>query len=135
MNKSDKKFLYPYWELEDYMLGMYDKVNLCLEQYLIEKSIKLLSDNDEFFKIGLCVLEVFQKSSNFHLCNLSLNRRAWIGQSSCFLKYHVPEYLTRKAWVSLDRTQQIKANLTADRIIKIYETKDKKISNQMGISL
>jgi hypothetical protein len=130
-----KNVLIPYWELEEYLLGMYDKVSPNLEEYLIAKSVDLLTDPKVFFENGLQVLDIFKKSSKFHLSNQSINRNAWIGQSSCFFKNNVPEYLTRKAWVMLSFKDQSKANQVAQKIIRIYETKDKSILNQMEFSL
>ena len=125
----------PYWEMEEYLLGMYDKVHFRLEDYLIEKSIFFLSDCDLFFKVGLNVLSVYKKSSDFHLKNESINKQAWIGQASCFYNHGCPEYLTRKSWIFLSKNEQIKANLVADRLIKIYEGQNKKIHSQMEIFL
>lgn len=136
MKKSNSKESdIPYWDLEEYRLGMYDKVHFCLEDYLIEKSIILLSDPELFFNKALKMIGDYTNSSRFHLNNNSINRQAWIGQTTCFFNHLAPEYLTKKAWVNLSSTEMIKANQVADRIIKIYETKNKKVPNQMGIGL
>ena len=119
--------------MEDYLLGMYDKVPFQLEDYLIEKSIVLLTDCFLFYDVGIKVLNTYKKSADFHLKNDSINKQAWIGQSSCFLNHGCPEYLTRKAWSFLSRIEQAKANIVADKLIALYERKNKEIPNQMEI--
>tara|TARA_R110001599_G_scaffold258685_2_gene458926 strand:+ start:148 stop:546 length:399 start_codon:yes stop_codon:yes gene_type:complete len=126
-----KQIFHKYTEWEDFQNGMF-KTKVENEQYLIVKSVELLSDEIEFYKVCLNVLDNWLKSSDVNLSNKNSNRQSWIGQAACCYAFRTPETITRKAWGLLDLKTKLKANLVADKIIKIYEEKDRKIHCRLG---
>ena len=126
-----KQIYHHFKEWEDYQNGMYDLSNQN-EELLINKAKELLSDQDLFFKTSLDVIYNWKKSTDVNLTNKNSNRRSWIGQSACCYAYGVPELLTRVAWGMLTDIQRKEANLTADKIIRIYEEKNRRVHNGMG---
>jgi len=113
---------YKYTEWEDFQNGMFE-TKFKNEDELILKAAKLLSNEIEFYNTSLKVLDNWKISSDVNLSNKNSNRQSWIGQAACCYAFGVPEILTRKAWNGLDNTIKIKANLIADKIIKVYERK------------
>jgi hypothetical protein len=120
-----------YTEWEDFQNGMFNTA-FDNESLLITNAIKLLSDDVLFYQTAINVLNKWPISSDVNLSNNSSNRQSWVGQSACCYKYNVPEILTRKAWKLLPDKNKINANLIADKIIIIYESKYKKIHKNMG---
>ena len=126
--------IYHRYELwEDYKAGMYEtKISNAMFFELAEKSRKLLSNPDEFFNVAISVLNNWKFASDENLSNKSCNRRAWIGQSACCYKYSSPEICTREAWSKMTVTEQYLADKIADKIIKLYEDKNRKVHQGLG---
>jgi len=122
---------YKYTEWEDFQNGMFE-TEFKNEELLINQAVKLLSNEAMFFDISLKVLEKWTVSSDVNLSNKNSNRQSWIGQAACCFAFSVPETLTRKAWNSLDLITKIKANLVADKIIRIYERKYFELHRNVG---
>tara|TARA_R110000787_G_scaffold161960_2_gene275324 strand:- start:1119 stop:1517 length:399 start_codon:yes stop_codon:yes gene_type:complete len=122
---------YKYTEWEDFQNGMFE-TKFKNEDELILKAAKLLSNEIEFYNTSLKVLDNWKISSDVNLSNKNSNRQSWIGQAACCYAFGVPEILTRKAWNGLDNTIKIKANLIADKIIKVYERKYFEIHTIVG---
>lgn len=130
-----KRIYKPYTLWEDYLNGMYDYSKSDNDSILIEKACKLLSNETLFFNTCLNVLDNWKISSDVNLSNVSQNRKAWLGQAACCFKYKVPEILTRFAWSEINEEQRIKANNVAQKIISIYEAKNRRIHTAMGKQL
>lgn len=127
-----KQIYRPYWEWEDYLLGMYDTSKKENELYLINESKILLKDINMFFNVSLNVINEWKISSDINLSNKNQNRNSWIGQAACFYNHKCPEILTRIAWGQLTDREKLEANLVAKKIIRIYETKNRKIHTGLG---
>ncbi len=111
----------------------FDKYISAAEWYELEdKSIKLLSDENEFYNAGLKLLSEWKISCDENLSNTSQNRIAFIGQACCSLIYKVPEIITKSAWKRIDLQTQLKANAIAQKIINIYESQNNKIHKGLG---
>ena len=126
-----KQIFYKYYLWEDYNNGMYDSSIIDFD-IMVSNSILLLSNEVSFFNTGIELLNNWKISSDVNLSNIYCNRRAWVGQASCSYKYGSNEIATREAWSRLTNTQRISANLIADKIINIYENKNKKLYCGMG---
>lgn len=120
-----------YTEWEDFKNGMYDS-DCGNYNELLNDAILLLSNSNLFYETALKVIEQWIVSTKENLTNLNSNRRAWIGQASCCMAYGVPESITRDAWAILTDVQRYNANKVADKIISIYENKNRKIHSRMG---
>ena len=123
----------PYWEWEDYQAGMYNSHNLEDEVTLLNLAKDILSDVLYFDREARKMIDCWVNSKNHNLNNKSINRKAWIGQATCCYTQGVPERLTKIAWSELSMMQQFLANKVADKIIKEYEEKNRKIYQDMGI--
>lgn len=120
-----------YTEWEDFKNGMYDADNGNYNE-LLNDAVLLLSNDNLFYETALKVIESWVISTKENLTNINSNRRAWIGQASCCYAYGVTEAITRDAWALLTDIQRYNANKVADKIISIYENKNRKIHSRMG---
>jgi len=127
-----KQIYHHYKEWEDYINGMYEAEKPSNEDHLILEAMRLLSNQDEFFKVSLLVMKNWKISTDVNLSNKNSNRRAWVGQSACCYAYNVPELLTRVAWSMISEKTRIEANETANKIIRIYEDKNRRVHSGMG---
>lgn len=116
---------YPYWDWECYLNGMYEyqepsdsKINLAKD---------LLENENLFFEEGLKMTEKWKISSIQHLTNRNINRLAWLGQATCCFSLGITERLTRLAWGKINEINKLKANKTANKIILIYENKNREL--------
>lgn len=128
-----KRIFYPYHKWEDWQNGMY-KTKVNNYEYLSEKCIELLSNNQLFFEIGTNMVNEWKVSALVNLTNLEQNRKAWIGQASCCYYANVPEYITCESWMKLTQKQRTSANNIAEQIIKNYERQINK-TKQMLLEL
>lgn len=120
-----------YTDWEDFKNGMFECKSEN-EPYLIEKSIELLCNHKLFYEICLMVLKEWVVSCEVNLSNKNSNRQSWIGQAACCYALGATESTTRKAWKLIDNRNKIKANLIADKIIKKYESRNRKIHKHVG---
>lgn len=131
MKKERKieRIYHPYWLWEDYINGMYDDNK---NEDKILKSKQLLTQPSFFYKTMLDLLEKYKISVDCNLSNVSCNRKAWLGQASCNFLYKASEKQVRLAWSELNDIEKIKANIEAEKIIKIYEERYYRIHSRLG---
>jgi len=115
-----KRIFYPFYLWEDYQNGLYS-TKVDNHDYLISKSIELLSNADLFNEIGLQMIKEWKISAAINLTNLEQNRKSWLGQASCCFYAKCPEFITCEAWMMLTDRQRKIANNIANKIIKDYE--------------
>lgn len=119
---------------EDYKCGLYRPVERKQAAFFRASAFSLLSSPNELYVAMKKVVSDWRFSSEENLTNLSLNRRAWLGQSACCHDYRTPEDLTREAWHLLSKEQQSMANFVADQVInfwnKNYTTMPKRYLNK-----
>jgi hypothetical protein len=113
-----KRYFASYWYWEDWKYGLYKSQII---DHHISLSVELLSNQDKFYSAAIKMINEWQISSAVQLSNKSRNRQAWIGQATCCFNHNASEESTKKAWWLLNTDTQIEANLTADRVINIYE--------------
>jgi len=126
-----KQIYHKYTEWEDFQNGMFE-TDVKNKEELILKAIQLLSNEVDFYDTSIKVLKDWKIASDVNLTNKNSNRQSWVGQAACCYAFGTPEILTRKAWNSLCDTDKIKANIVADKIIKIYERRHFEIHRAMG---
>lgn len=115
------RIYHPYYEWEDYLNGMYNLPDKKEENKLISLSIEVLTNTDLFLDICKEVLNNWKIASLVNMTNKQCNRKAWLGQASCSLKYNVPEICTRIAWGELSNSERFEADQVADKIINSFE--------------
>lgn len=120
--------IYPYNEWETFINGMYKTIGEIdnYEKYT-KLSKNLLLNEQEFLLRGLEMISVYKKSCETFLNNKSINKIAFIGQSTCNFFYGSPEICTKEAFKSLSFDQQNKANKIANKILYEYKEKYRKI--------
>lgn len=116
-----KRIYHHYMEWEDFHNGLYKMDQIENVERLINQCANLLKNCNKFYSTMLKVIKEWRKATEVNLTNISRNRQAWLGQSSCCYKYKAPEYVTKLAWRTLTKNQQNKANNIADKIIYEWE--------------
>lgn len=106
---------------EDWKCGFYRDVEKKQEPFFAAMAQHLLSSPIELRAAMKSVVSSWRFSSEENLTNLSLNRRAWLGQAACCHDYRTPEHLTRQAWHELSHEQQKAANFVATEIIQYWQ--------------
>lgn len=102
---------------EDWKHGLY-KLNRSPDQAVLSKN--LLASPD-FKKSCLLVISDWKHSTEQNLTNLSLNRRAWLGQAACCLNHGASFIETIEGWNMLNPMEQLIANRTATDCIRQFE--------------
>ncbi len=116
---SNQKF-HHFSKWEDYKFGFYNTTCENIEEH-IKKSVNLLSNQDEFYKYAKRIIDEWFFSCEQNLTDPSLNKIAYIGQSSCCLANNTPAFVTRLAWSYIDEVDQLLANKTAKKILKEWQ--------------
>lgn len=127
-----KQIFEHYLKWEDYNSGMYSLDKHQNEDYLVNESIKLLSNVNLFYESLIKVKSNWPISWNVNMSNKYQNRRAWLGASGCMINHGSTEYITRIAWNQLNKKIQISANNIATKFIIEYENKDNRLYKNMG---
>lgn len=116
-----KRIYHHYLKWEDYLNGLYSMDQVDNIEEIVGKCADLLKNCDAFYLVMLNVIKDWSISAEVNMTNISRNRQAWLGQSSCCYKFNAPEYVTKIAWRGLTKEQQDKANDTADIVIYEWE--------------
>ena len=105
---------------EDYKAGFYNRSCFNDKEH-IEKSVKLLSNQKEFYSYAKRVIDEWVYSCEQNLTDPSLNKIAYIGQSACCLANGTPAFVTRNAWWFIDDKDKELANKTAMKILNEWK--------------
>lgn len=121
-----KRIFHPYDKWEDYINGMYSKHHEDAD-ILIDLSKNMLSDQTKFYKYGKKMISEWVFSSDQNLSNKSINRMAWVGQATCCFAHEAPDFVTKKAWDSMEQKDRDAANKTAIKLINEWENRNEVI--------
>lgn len=116
-----KQVYLPYWKWECYKSGMWNKVSSAQEHEMLKLAIEFTGNHILYGKAMKDVVFKWNNTMENHLTNVSINRKAFLGQCAVFFKYQIPEYIVRKAWKNLTIKQQILADNVAQQTIKEWE--------------
>lgn len=122
----------PYWLWEDYLNGMWSKLDKNLEDEMLQKAIKFTGDWKRYGEAMGQVVIAWPNTMLNSLTNISINRRAFLGHCACSYSFNCPEYITRQAWHLLTLQQQIDADKIAQAHINNYEKQNRKIHSRLG---
>ena len=86
-------------------------------EHLTYLAISLLSDKDRFYATAKDMIDDWPVSTEVNLTTASRNFEAWVGQASCSYAHKIPEHITKLAWRMLKVSQQLEANIVAQRVI------------------
>lgn len=110
-----------YLEWEDWQRGMYLPLDPNTEEQQVCDAAELLSNMDMCLTFMEKVTITMPVATLVNLTNLGCNRKAWIGQASCFEYRGCVDSATRKAWWQLTKEQQDCANVIAKTVINEWE--------------
>lgn len=131
-----KQVYIPYWEWEDYINGMWSKVDKSLYDSLLTKCIDFTGNHVIYGEAMHEVIQLWPKTFINSFTNPSVNHKAHLGHCAACYKIKCPEYITRAAWGFLTDKQRDLANSVAERNIKIwhydYERKNRTVHKNMG---
>lgn len=88
------------------------------------KSKALLEDCTAFWNAMETLVCDWPISSAVHLSDSSINRKAWLGQASCFVSTGNCQQCTKRSWAHMTIDKQLKANETAQRMINKWVTEN-----------
>lgn len=122
-----KRIYEPYWLWEDYLNGMWNKLEKSEEADMLYQAVRFTSNWIEYGKAMEEVIKAWPITMRNSLTNLSINRRAFLGHCACSFKFNCPEYITRQAWHIITEQQRNDADKIAESHIKKYEREINKI--------
>lgn len=134
MEKIKRQYI-PYWEWEDWINGMWRKVED--EDRWLKLSIEFTGDHVIYGNAMRDVVKAWPRTMMNSLTNTSINRRAFLGHCACCYKIQAPEYIVRMAWKYLTDQQRMLADKEAQDIINNWmnDYRNKRICLQMAIPL
>jgi hypothetical protein len=115
-----KQTFYHFSLWEDWKNGFYE-TSKCENKSIQSKDV--LSNESRCFDSMNRVITQWPYSSVQNLTNLSINRRAWLGQASCLLEVQSNHIQTINGWNLMPQKHQAMANYIADQIIHLFEMK------------
>jgi predicted phosphoadenosine phosphosulfate sulfurtransferase len=132
-----RQIFHHYKEWEDFKSGMWRVVDDGEFDTLFKKCVEFMGCHDLYGLAMIRVINEWPKACEHNLTNMSVNRKAWVGQAACQLQINCPEYITRSAWGLLTEYQQKEANRVADIAIKPWETNftSKGIMSKIGLGI
>ncbi len=115
-----KRIWHNYKKWEDYQNCMYDTSTRHTEkeiEELVKKAVELLSNPEKFYLTARDMIDDWPVAAEVNLTTASRNFEAWVGQASCSYAHKIPEHVTKQAWRLLKVSEQLEANMTAQRVI------------------
>ena len=115
-----KRIWHNYKKWEDFQHGMYDTTKRYSEKEtdeLAQKAVSLLSNPEKFYLTAKDMIDDWPIAAEVNLTTASRNFEAWVGQASCCYAHGVPEHITKQAWRLLKISEQLEANIAAQKII------------------
>lgn len=128
--RSMKKVWHPYWLWEDYLAGMWSRLE---KEGMMEQAIAFTGDHEAYGESMQIVVREWTYACQHNLTCTSMNRLAWIGHAACSLAHGLPEFVVRKAWWNLTELQRNLADCQAQKALDwwINEEKAREIHIQM----
>jgi hypothetical protein len=112
---------------EDVKAGMF---RAGLDDQKVKHSIDVLMDPLMFYEHAKAMVKAWPKSSEHHLTNNEVNRRAWIGHATCLFNHGANMDETISAWQCIGSEAQLAANNMALAVIKEFEDSAKGVECQ-----
>lgn len=105
---------HPYQIWEGYLNGMYEPCKEGRDER-VKAAASFLTDYNALFDAMCRVTDEWSNETEHVLSDMSINHRAWLGQSACNISLGIKEDETREAWGLLNEEQRRLANRCADR--------------------
>ena len=111
----------PYIEWEDWLNGMWRKVETGERDELLRQAIEFTGNWERYGAAMREVILAWPRTMLNHLTNTSINQRAFVGHCAVCFKVGMPESVTREAWKHLTDEQRTKADLVAQQAIDSWK--------------
>ena len=108
-----------YWEC--FREGFYTKTCDHSREIILLSQL-LLQSPERFAERCAETIRTWPISAAVHLSNGSINRRAWLGQSACYVAHGACPECTKAAWRSMTEDQQNEANRIATEAMEKWAT-------------
>lgn len=120
-----KQVYIPYYEWEDWKIGMWNKLAKDKEPEMLIKAINFTGNHIKYGEAMAKVIISWPRTMLNSLSNVSINRKAFLGHCACTYEFGCPEYITRMAWRELNNNQRYEADKVAQLNINkwVYEYK------------
>ena len=115
--KKINRVYYPYYLWEDYLNGMYKNE---IKEEKINDCFALLNNKKHFYEACQLVVSNWKFCVEHNLTNYEINRKAWLGQAACCIRFKASCQTTISAWRLLTTEAQYEANYIAEDTIKRY---------------
>lgn len=125
-----KQLYIPYWDWEDWLNGMWRKLDPEEEQNMLNKAIEFTGDYKKYGGAMKRVIIEWPKTMLNSITNKSINRRAFLGHCACCLEFGCPEYITRMAWKELTERQRRDADIVAQSVIDHWVIEHERKNNR-----
>jgi len=133
-----KRIYHHHEKWEEVKYNMYGSVNPKERAMLIQKVINYFKQKSLVEKNMAFVIDNFTYSCEHNFSNPSMNKVAWLGQSSVSVWSKIPCDVVMEAWNYLDKTTQEQANMIAqneiDRWLLINDKNNNRIKRQNKLS-
>ena len=125
-----KKVWHPYWLWEDYLAGMWSKVE---KEGMMEQAIIFTGDHEAYGESMQMIVREWPYACQHNLTCTSMNRLAWIGHAACAFTHGLPEFVVRKAWWNLTELQRNLADKQSQKALDwwINEEKSREVHSEM----
>lgn len=119
-----KRIYHHFSKWEDYKSGFYSSSFNDTENH-IALCIDILTNQKIFEDTALKMIDNWRYSIEHNLTDNTINRIAYIGQSSCCFANGTPSFVTKLAWGYLSENERNEANNTAKKILSDWIKKRK----------
>jgi hypothetical protein len=109
-----RRAAHPYVRWEDYLAGMYGRVEGEIANDLARDAYELLTDPAAFTDAMGGMLHAWPTAAEHYLTRPGAKSRSWLGAAACMWRRGAPEHCTRAAWSTMTASQQVGANAAAD---------------------
>lgn len=122
-----KRIYHPYWLWEDHKNGFYNNCSGEEKKVFISKILEMFNSEKLTEQFMLRVINEWKYSCEHNLTNESMNKIAYIGQSSCCLFCGAPNTVTMEVWSLLSNEVKQRSNEIAEKVLTIWEDQNKYI--------
>jgi len=137
INTDKDRIFHTYDKWECHKAGFYkSKLNDLSHEECENKFIEIMTNEKLFDKSLNRVINEWKYSCEHYLTNKAMNRIAWLGQAAVCISSGVPSRYST-AWSKLNKEQQNKANLIANKHLNIWLEKNKmqKLNLEDGLNI
>lgn len=125
----------PYWEWEDFINGMWRRLDKEDEPRMIKLAVDFTGDHNKYGNAMRDVIFAWPRTMINSLTNKNINRRAFLGHCAVQYKINCPEYIVRIAWKMLTDYQRKMADMVAQENINIYERENIGLHKNVGTKM